>query len=208
MGTIAGIALLVLGMALSIGPAAEERLARVLEERGVHSTATVEGKTIKTGGRSRSSYPVLDIEFLTDIGFHEENGLIFCGEIEEYEVGDEIEVIYDPEDPANVNFVECHRVEEMSWLSMIGVGALAAGGFFVLKDWHGARWKRGRLVGAPLALVGFLFTGASFDPNCACPETLAFGVALAGIGVVAVIGRAITRDAVVPNATGEQRTGP
>ncbi|HEV3472700.1 MAG TPA: hypothetical protein VG408_05775, partial [Actinomycetota bacterium] len=72
-------------------------------------------------------------------------------------------------------------------LLAIGVTALALGTYVVLRTWARAGWKRRRVVGIPLFLVGAIFAAAAFSDNCECREMIYFGLALVTIGAIAQV---------------------
>ncbi|HEV3472373.1 MAG TPA: PH domain-containing protein [Actinomycetota bacterium] len=72
-------------------------------------------------------------------------------------------------------------------LLVIGIAALALGAYAVSRAWAVGGWKRRRVVGIPLLLVGTIFAAAAFSDNCECRETIFFGLALAAIGAIAQV---------------------
>ncbi|MDQ4144995.1 MAG: hypothetical protein M3198_14895 [Actinomycetota bacterium] len=75
----------------------------------------------------------------------------------------------------------------------IGIAALAAGIYVVARVWAAAGWKRRRIVGIPLLLVGATFAAAALSDGCECRETIYFGLALATIGAIAQVAPARDR---------------
>ena len=69
-------------------------------------------------------------------------------------------------------------------LLAIGIVALAAGTFVVLRAWRASGWKL-RRIGIPIAIVGAITAAASFSENCDCSQLVYFAVALVVIGVAA-----------------------
>ena len=184
---ILGIALLVLGMAVSIGAPSDAREARLLAERGIETTATVSHVTIREALGSGSPYAVVDLEFRDESGSVEQAlGVIYCGEPEAISVGDGLEITYDPEEIAAPQFTECEHSQEITIPLLIGIAALAAGTFCVLRVWRATRWRKRWWGIAPL-IVGAVFVGASFDDDCSCSEVVYTGGALVVIGTVPLV---------------------
>lgn len=192
MTFVLGIALLVGGMAVSVGAAADARDARVLADRGVETTAEVSDVTTHShGGGSTHSHA--DVEFTDEVGLRQEGlDIAYCGEPDGVEVGDQVEITYDPEmtyDPeaaALPQFSECPQSQALAIPVAIGVVALAGGTVAVLLAWRAGGWKR-RWVGIPIALLGILFAGTSFDDSCGCAEFVYTGASLVVIGVVPLV---------------------
>ena len=184
---IVGIALLIGGMALSIGAPSDARDARVLAERGVDTTAVVTDKSIRGGGRGSSPYAVVDVEFQDELGTsHESSGIVYCGETQDIAVGDEVEITYDPDEVAPPQFTECPQSRETTIPVIIGIVVIGAGTLVVLWDW-GSNGFRPRWWGVLWLILGILFFGTSFEGDCRCPELIYTGGALVIIGVVPLV---------------------
>lgn len=196
---LVGIALLVGGMAVSIGAPADAREARLLAERGIETTATVAGVTL----RPTRDYAVADLEFRDDSGSSQQwFDMIYCGEPEAISVGDEVAVIYDPEDVASPRFAECEQSQEIMIPLLIGVGGIAAGTICVLWSWRAVGWRK-RWRGIVVLVVGAVLAAASFDDNCECREFVYTGVALVVIGTAPLVAyRPSGRDAGFPLSGG------
>jgi hypothetical protein len=180
----AGIAFVVGGMALSVGPAADARDARTLADRGVETTATVVGGEIRK--ESGDPYAVVDVEYLDELGASTRaNGIVYCGEPGDVAVGDEVVVTYDPEEIVPAQFSECEHSQESTIPLVIGIVGLAIGTAMVLRSWWTRRWRRRWSVGIPLVILGILVVGTSFDPGYA--ELVYTGGALIVIGVVPMV---------------------
>ena len=185
--TILGIALLVGGMAVSVGATADAREARLLAERGIGTTATVTDVAMRRAGGTGSAFVVADIEFRDDWGLSEQAfDVTYCGEPEAISVGDVVEITYDPEEAAAPQFAECEQSQEVTIPLVIGIAALAAGTYCVLWTWRAARWRR-RWWGIAVSLVGVVLAGASFDDDCSCREFVYSGSALVVIGTVPLV---------------------
>ncbi|HVF52841.1 MAG TPA: DUF3592 domain-containing protein [Actinomycetota bacterium] len=194
IGGFLGPILLVVGMALTIGPTAEARDGSALLDHGVPATGTVIDKTIKTGGRYSSRYAILDVLYTSDIGLPEEVSLPWCGEPEDLSIGDDVPVLYDPDDLTNAGFTDCpFETEGMGYL-IVGIVLLVLGTAGVLKAWQAGGWKRRRWPVA-LAILGLLIAAASFSEDCECREFVYTGGALIILGIVPVVAG---RDRVVP----------
>lgn len=175
---LVGIALLVGGMAVSIGAPADAREARLLAERGIETTAAVTDVTL----RSSPEYAVVDLEFRDESGsFRQSSDMIYCGEPEAISVGDEVAVIYDAEGVARPQFADCEQSQEIAIPLLIGVGGTAAGTFCLVWAWKAKRWSR-RWWGIPIFAVGVVLAAASFDDDCDCGEFVYTGVALVVVG--------------------------
>lgn len=175
---LAGIALLVGGMAVSIGAPSDAREARLLAERGMEVTATVTDVIL----RSSPEYAVVDLEFRDESGSSRQSSdITYCGEPETISVGDEVTVIYDPEGVAGPQFAECEQSQEIAIPLLIGVGGTAAGTICVLWAWKAKRW-RSRAWAIPIFVAGAVLAGASFDDDCDCGEFVYTGVALVVVG--------------------------
>lgn len=184
---IIGIALLIGGMALSIGAPSDARDARVLAERGVDATAVVTDLSIRGGGRGSSPHAVVDVEFEDELGLSQESsGIIYCGEPEAISVGDEVEITYDPEEVAPPQFTECPQSQEITIPVIIGIVVIGAGTVLVLWGWGSNGWRR-RWWGILWLILGILFSGTSFEDDCGCPELIYTGGALVVIGVVPLV---------------------
>ena len=182
---LVGIALLVGGMAVSIGAPSDAREARVLSERGIETTATVTDVTL----RSSSEYAVVDLELRDGSGSsHQAVEMIYCGEPEAISVGDEVAVIYDPEEVASPQFAECEQSQEIMIPLLIGVGAIAAGTVCVLWAWRAYGWRK-PWRGIVVLVVGMVLAAASFDDDCECREFVYTGVALVVVGTVPLVAR-------------------
>ena len=184
---VLGIAFLVGGMAVSIGAPADAREARLLAERGVETTATVTGVTIRGLGPSSDPYAEVDVEFRDESGSVERSpDVVYCGEPEAISVGDDVTITYDPQEIAAPQFAECEHSQEITIPLIIGIAALAAGTGCVLWAWRASRWRK-RWWGIAILIVGAVFTGASFDDDCDCPEVVYTGGALVVIGTVPLV---------------------
>ncbi|MFP5353245.1 MAG: hypothetical protein ACLGIB_11880 [Actinomycetota bacterium] len=182
-----GIALFVLGMAVSIGAPSDANDARLLEARGVDTTATVTDVTIRQLTRRTSPYAEVAIAYEDELGLpREDSGLPYCGEADEAAVGMEVEITYDPDDVVEPRFVECPGSQEVTIPLVIGVVVLGAGTFTILAAWR-ARGLRRRWLGVPIAIVGVLFMGTALDEECRCREAIYTGGGLAIIGTAGLV---------------------
>lgn len=182
-----GIALLVGGMALSVGAPSDARAASLLAERGVITTATVSDLSVREGGRYSGPIAVADVEFLDEFGLlKESSGITYCGEAEDVSVGDEVEITYDPEQVAPTQFAECEQSQEITIPLVIGIIVIGAGTLCVLWAWRASGWRR-RWWGIATLIVGILFAGTSFEEDCRCSELVYTGAALIVIGTVPLI---------------------
>lgn len=183
---IIGIALLVGGMAVSVGAPADARAARALAERGIETTATVTDVTVRRGAAG-GHYAQADVEFRDGSGsLQQALDIIYCGESDAVAVGDEVEITYDPQEVAAPQFAECEHSQEITIPLIIGIVVLAAGTVCVLWAWKAMRWRR-RWWGIAILIVGAVFVGASFDANCSCREFVYTGAALVVIGTVPLV---------------------
>jgi hypothetical protein len=186
MTFVLGIALLVGGMAVSIGAPADARDARVLADRGVETVATVSGVTTHSHGTG-STHSHADVEFDDELGLPQEGrDIAYCGEPDALGVGDRVEIVYDPEGMAPPRFSECPQSQEITIPLVIGVAALAGGTAAVLRAWRACGWKR-RWIGIPFVILGILFVGTSFEDDCGCDELVYTGMALVVIGTVPLV---------------------
>jgi len=183
-----GIALLVGGMALSIGAPGEAKVTNRLADVGLHTSATVTEEALSRQGAGNTIVR-LTIEFQDEFGLTTEGTEIYCGEPEDKAVGDAVGVVYDPDDPEVFRFDECKHLSESGPLLIGGVVALTLGAAVILLAWRRTGWRLG-FWGIPIALIGVVFIGASIDDSCECEEGLYFGIALAVIGTVGCAGRA------------------
>lgn len=78
-------------------------------------------------------------------------------------------------------------------LLVIGIAALALGTYVVSRTWASGGWKRRRVVGIPLFLVGAIFAAGAFSDECECREMIYFGLALVTIGAIAQVAPVRTR---------------
>lgn len=181
-----GIALLVGGMALSIGAPFEAREARLLAARGIDTTATVTRVDIQRLSRgSRTAH--VDVEFEDEFGLSATGSdVIYCGDADSVAVGDRVVITYDPEEVAPPQFAECPQSQEITIPLVIGVVVMAAGTFVVLRTWRASGWRR-RWWGIPILIVGVLFVGTSFEDDCRCRELAYTGGALVLIGTVPLV---------------------
>ena len=181
-----GVALLVAGMAVSIGAPADAREARLLAERGIETTATITDVTTRRWP-SGDVYAVGAVEFTDESGslVHSPD-IIYCGEAEAISVGDRAEIVYDPDEVAAPQFAECEHSQEITIPLIIGIVVLAAGALSVLWGWRANRWRR-RWWGIAILIVGVVFVGASFDDNCSCSDVVYTGSALVIIGTVPLV---------------------
>lgn len=186
MMMIAGIALLVGGMAISVGAPIEAREARVLAERGVETTATVADVELRR--LRRNTYAEVDLEFSDEFGLSQEaENVIYCGDEDDLAVGDEVGVTYDPDEVVPAQFTECPQSQEVTIPVIIGTVALIAGTILVLRRWSAGGWRR-RWLGVPILIVGVLFAGTSFEDDCGCQEFVYTGAALVVLGVAPLLG--------------------
>lgn len=177
-----GIALLVGGMALSVGAPTEAREARVLADRGVGAEATI--TEARAGRLDRVE---VDVEFEDEFGLSRRaEGIVYCGEPEEVAVGETAEIIYDPDGAVPAQFTRCPQSQEITIPLVIGVVVLAAGTIVLLLRWKRVRWRR-RWWGLALLVVGVAFVGASFEDACECREMVYTGVALTVLGTVPIV---------------------
>ena len=182
-----GIALLVGGMAVSIGAPSDARDARVLADRGIDVPATITDLSIREGGRYSSPYAIVDIEFEDEFGVPQEaSGIIYCGEPEDISMSEEVEITYDPEEVAPPQFTDCKQSQEITIPLIIGIVVIAAGTVCVLWDWRARGWGR-RWWGIPIFILGILFAGASLEGDFSYPELVYTGAALTVIGFVQVV---------------------
>lgn len=72
-------------------------------------------------------------------------------------------------------------------LVVIGVAALTFGTYVVARAWASGGWRRRRVVGIPVLLVGTLFVAAALSDDCDCRETIYFGLALVTVGAIAQV---------------------
>ncbi|HJR44588.1 MAG TPA: hypothetical protein VJ927_03200 [Actinomycetota bacterium] len=187
-----GIALLVGGMAVSVGAPFEAREARLLADRGIETIATITAIDIRGGGRNSSPYAVADVAFQDEFGLRQEPpGIIYCGEPEDISVGDEVEITYDPEEVAPPQFTECPQSQEITIPLVIGAVVIAAGTLFVLRAWWARGWRK-RWWGIAILVLGIGFTGTSFEEDCRCQEMVYTGVALIVIGTVPLVAPRVT----------------
>jgi hypothetical protein len=201
-----GIALFVLGMAVSIGAPSDANDARLLEARGVDTTATVTDVRIRQLSRRTSSFAEVAITYEDEFSLAQEASHIpYCGEPDEVAVGMEVEITYDPEDVVEPRFVECPGSQEVTIPLIIGVVVLGAGTFVIVTAWR-ARGLRRRWLGVPIAIVGVLFMGTALDEECRCQEAIYTGAGLAVIGTAGLVlpRKAVPAGAPTPEATAEE----
>lgn len=184
---VLGIALFVLGMAVSIGAPSDAHDARLLEARGVDTSATVTEVAIRRLTRRTSSFAEVDVTYEDEFGLpREESDIAYCGEPDEIAVGNEVEITYDPEEVAPARFVECPGSQEVTIPLVIGVVVLGAGTMVVVAALR-ARGLRHRWLGIPIAIVGILFGGTALDEECRCQEAIYTGGALVVIGTAGLV---------------------
>lgn len=177
-----GIALLVGGMAVSIGAGAEAETERILAERGEEAPATIVDVSDDT------TPATLDVKFDDEFGLSAEASFDVCDEATG-DVGDKITVIYNPDDTSSARAEACDlSTGPQPVLAAIGITSLAAGTFVILRVWKRSGWKR-RRIGIPIALLGVMFIGAAVSEGFYYLELAYTGVALALIGAVAQFGR-------------------
>jgi hypothetical protein len=182
-----GIVLMVAGMAVSVGAPAEARDARVLEARGVETTATVTSVDIRGGGKNSSPYAVVDLDYEDEFGLPvTAAGVIYCGEEDDIVVGGKVQITYDPEEQAPAQFTACPQSQAIAIPTIIGVVVLAAGTVCVLWGWRAGGWRR-RWWGIGLVLLGILMAGASSEDDCNCTELVYTGAALVVVGAVPLV---------------------
>jgi hypothetical protein len=187
MMMVLGIALFVLGMAVSIGAPSDANDARLLEARGVDTTATVTDITIRRLSRRTSSFAEVVVTYEDEFGLpREESDIAYCGEPDEIAVGTEVELTYDPEEVVSARFVECPGSQETTIPLIIGVLVLGAGTLLVVAALR-ARGLRRRWLGVPIAVVGLLFGGTALDEECRCREAVYTGGALVIIGAAGLV---------------------
>lgn len=179
------LALLALGMALTAGASDSAHDARVFDYRGQEATARVTGTTVGPDERPR-----LAVEFSDDIGFSSETEIRPCDAVADAQPGDEIVVVYDPDDLSLAHPAECELTTQGPLgLLLPGIASLALGTFLVIRAWGLAEWKWRRIVGIPIVVFGALMGATALtEPDCFCLEFVYFGAALVIIGVVAQIG--------------------
>ena len=201
-----GIALFVLGMAVSIGAPSDANDARLLESRGVDTIATVTDVTIRQLTRRTSSYAEVELTYEDEVGLaQEESGIPYCGEPDEVAIGMEVEITYDPEGEVEPRFVRCPGSQEVTIPLIIGVVVLAGGTFVILAAWR-ERGLRRRWLGVPIAIVGVLFMGTALDEECRCREAVYTGGGLAIIGAAGLVlpRKARAAGASTPEVTAEE----
>ena len=182
-----GIALFVLGMAVSIGAPSDANDARLLEARGVETTATIMEVEIRQLSRRTSSFAEVDLTYEDELGLtRHETDIPYCGERDEVAVGTEVELVYDPEEVVTPRFVQCPGSQEVTIPLIIGVVVLGAGTLVIVAAWR-ARGLRRRWLGAPIAIVGLLFMGTAVDEECRCREAIYTGGALVIIGAAGLV---------------------
>jgi hypothetical protein len=187
------IAFLIGGMAASIGASADARTVSLLNDRGIHTTAKVVGGRVERVGGNRIA--TLDLEFQDEFGLTAEASRGYCGDPEEKQVGDEIGIVYNPDDTTVVLYEDCHYSATEYVAVTIGIVALILGAFLTLRAWRSSGWKRHRVVGIPLVILGVLFIGTAYSEDCNCREASYTGAAMVIIGGVAQFGRSSTKDA-------------
>ena len=201
-----GIALFVLGMAVSIGAPSDANDARLLAARGVDTTATVTDVTIRQLSRRTSSFAEVAITYEDEFGLtQEETGIPYCGEPDEVAIGKKVGITYDPEDVVETRFAECPGSQEVTIPLIIGVVVLGAGTFVILAAWR-ARGLRRRWLGVPIAIVGVLFMGTALDEECRCQEAIYTGGGMTIIGTAGLIlpRRGVAAGAPTPEITPEE----
>ena len=201
-----GIALFVLGMAVSIGAPSDANDARLLEARGVETTATVTDVSIKQLTRRTSSFAEVMFTYEDEFGVpQEDSGIPYCGEPDEVTVGMKVRITYDPEGVVEPRFGGCPGSQEVTIPLIIGVVVLAAGTLVILAAWR-SRGLRRRWLGVPIAIVGVLFMGTALDEECRCREAVYTGGGLAIIGTGGLIlpRRALSAEPPTPEATAEE----
>jgi hypothetical protein len=198
-----GIAFLVGGMAVSVGAPSDAREARQLEANGVTTTAEVTDVAIRrSGGRGSSRHAVLEVAFEDEFGVPAEaSGFPFCGEPESVFVGDEVEIVYDPDDTEVAQHEACDPSTEITIPLVIGIVAILIGTYFVLRAWRANGWRR-RWVGAIVLVLGILFVGTSLEEDCECFETIYTGGALVVIGAVPLVAPRASEAAALPPEPG------
>lgn len=198
MGAPLGVLLLLLGMVFTIGPGGEAEETRRLADEGERATATVTAVDITGGGKGGSPIAYLDVEFQDDIGLASETNVMYCGDEDDKKVGDEVDIVYLPEDVSVAEHTACKRLSNASPFVIGGVLAIAIGTVLILRGWALSRWKR-PLWGVPLAVLGVLFVGTALSDDCYCRQAIYFGAALGAIGVVVLLGsRLAPRPAALP----------
>lgn len=179
-----GIALLVGGMAVSIGAPSDARDARALAERGIDVPATITELSLRDGGRYSSEYAVVAVEFEDEFGVTwEASGIAYCGEPEDISTTEEVEITYDPEGDAPPQFTDCPQSQEITIPLVIGVIVIAGGTVCVLLGWRANGWKR-RWWGIPILIVGLVFGAASLEGDCECSNFRYTAAALVIVGTV------------------------
>jgi hypothetical protein len=198
---LAGIAaLLVLGLALTVGPSSEAGEKEILDERGEIATATVQRSFIvetKLGPGVGGKHVEEDVSFETYVGFPVAARLKDCDDRKPDPPGTEVEVVYDPEAPEeHVRFVDaaCPETEISNALPFTIAGAMVLAIGYL---WWAIRWQRQgwKWLGAAISILilGGFVTAAAFSENCDCRAMAWTSAPLAMLGATAIIGKMVQR---------------